>query len=147
MSRTIFIEDLTVGMERTRARTVSREDIEAFGRISGDLNPIHFCEDYAASTPVGGVIAHGILTAGLISAVIGEELPGHGSVDLGQSLKFRAPVRPGDTVLARCRVSESILDKRRLTIDCACLVGDSIVLEGEARVLAPSRAELVSAAA
>ncbi|MGD1871226.1 MAG: MaoC family dehydratase [Neomegalonema sp.] len=147
MSRTIFIEDLTVGMERTRARTVSREDIEAFGRISGDLNPIHFCEDYAASTPFGGVIAHGILTAGLISAVIGEELPGHGSVDLGQSLKFRAPVRPGDTVLARCRVSEIILDKRRLTIDCACLVGDSIVLEGEARVLAPSRAELVSAAA
>lgn len=146
MTRTIYIEDMSVGLERSRARLVTREDIEAFGRISGDLNPVHFCDDYASKTPFGGVIAHGMLTAGLVSAVIGEELPGHGAIYLGQSLKFRAPVRPGETVMARCRVADILLDKRQLTLDCACLVGDRIVLEGEARVLAPSRAALSKAA-
>lgn len=146
MSRTIYIEDMTVGLERSRARVVSREDIEAFGRISGDFNPVHFCEDYASSTPFGGVIAHGMLTAGLISAVIGEELPGHGAIYLGQSLKFRGPVRPGETVMARCRVADIILEKRQLMLECACLVDDRIVLEGEARVLAPSRLAISKAA-
>jgi 3-hydroxybutyryl-CoA dehydratase len=96
-------------------------------------------DDYAAETQFEGRIAHGMLTAGLSSAVIGEQLPGHGTVYLGQTLKFMAPVRPGDMVRAEVAVETIDHAKRRVTLATRCLVGDRIVLKGEAVVLAPSR--------
>ncbi len=135
---TLYIEEIEIGLERSREVVVTREMIDAFGGISGDMNPVHFSEEYAETTIFGGCIAHGILSAGFISAVIGEQLPGHGAIYLSQSLRFRAPVRPGDKVLARVRVAEINRDRKRLTLECACLVGDKVVLDGEALVLAPS---------
>lgn len=145
-TKTIFIEDMTVGMTRSREKLISLNDIEAFGAVSGDRNPVHFCQDYASRSVFGGVIAHGMLSAGVISAVIGEDLPGHGAIYLSQTLRFRAPVRPGDLVIAECHVAEIHPAKRRVSLGCQCRVGDTVVLEGEALVLAPSRAAAVAAA-
>ena len=136
---TICIEDLEIGMARSISKTFLDEHIAAFADLSMDHNPVHLDEDYAQDTIFGGRIAHGMLTAALISAVIGEQLPGHGTVYLGQSLKFRAPVRPGDRVEAVVSVRAIDHSRRRVTLDCRCLVGDTVVLEGEALVLAPSR--------
>ena len=135
---TIVIEDIEVGMTRHLRKTVTDRDIELFAEVSTDRNPVHLDDAYAQDTIFGGRIAHGMLTAGLISAVIGEQLPGHGTIYLGQSLKFLAPVRPGDTVLAEVTVREIDYARRRVTLDCACRVGDTVVLKGEALVLAPS---------
>lgn len=136
---TICIEDLEIGMTRHLNKVVTDEDIEKFAEVSTDRNPVHLDEDYAQDTIFGGRIAHGMLTAGLISAVIGEQLPGHGTVYLGQTLKFMAPVRPGDMVRAEVKVREIDHAKRRVGLDCRCDVGDTLVLKGEAVVLAPSR--------
>jgi 3-hydroxybutyryl-CoA dehydratase len=136
---TICIEDLEIGMTRDLQKTITDRDIELFAEVSTDRNPVHLDDDYARDTIFAGRIAHGMLTAGLISAVIGEQLPGHGSVYLGQSLKFMAPVRPGDTVRAQVTVTAIDHGRRRVTLDCACSVGDRVVLKGEALVLAPSR--------
>ncbi|WP_316015042.1 MaoC family dehydratase [Roseobacter sp. HKCCA0434] len=135
---TIVIEELEIGMSRSVGKTIGMEEIEAFAELSTDHNPVHLDEAYAQDTIFGGRIAHGMLTAGLISAVIGEQLPGHGTVYLGQSLKFRAPVRPGDHVEATVTVTAIDHSKRRVTLDCKARVGDTVVLEGEATVLAPS---------
>jgi 3-hydroxybutyryl-CoA dehydratase len=136
---TICIEDIEIGMRRYLRKQVTDRDIALFAEISTDRNPVHLDDDYARDTIFEGRIAHGMLTAGLISAVIGEQLPGHGSVYLGQSLKFMAPVRPGDTVLAEVTVTAIDHAKRRVTLECRCAVGDTTVLKGEALVLAPSR--------
>lgn len=136
---TICIEDLEVGMSRHLQKTVTDRDIELFAEVSTDHNPVHLDDDYARDTIFEGRIAHGMLTAGLISAVIGEQLPGHGTIYMGQSLKFLAPVRPGDIVRAEVSVREIDYGKRRVTLDCRCLVGNTTVLKGEALVLAPSR--------
>ncbi len=136
---TICIEDIEIGMSRYLLKTVGDRDIELFAEVSTDRNPVHLDDAYAQDTIFGGRIAHGMLTAGLISAVIGEQLPGHGTVYLGQTLRFMAPVRPGDTVEARVEVTGIDHAKRRVTLDCRCLVGDTVVLKGEAVVLAPSR--------
>lgn len=136
---TICIEDLETGMARYLRKTITDRDIALFAEVSTDHNPVHLDETYAQETIFEGRIAHGMLTAGLISAVIGEQLPGHGTIYMGQSLKFLAPVRPGDTVLAEVSVREIDYTKRRVTLDCRCSVGDITVLKGEALVLAPSR--------
>lgn len=136
---TICIEELEIGMSRSISSTITDREIGLFADISCDHNPVHLDEAYAQDTIFGGRIAHGMLTASLISAVIGEQLPGHGSVYLGQTLKFRAPVRPGDRVDATVEVRAIDHAKRRVTLDCRCAVGDTVVLEGEALVLAPSR--------
>ena len=136
---TICIEDLAVGMSRHLEKTVENYDIQAFAEVSTDHNPVHMDDAYAKDTIFGGRIAHGMLTASLISAVIGEQLPGHGTIYMGQNLKFLAPVRPGDTVLAEVTVSSIDYAKRRVTLDCACRVGNTTVLKGEAMVLAPSK--------
>ncbi len=136
---TICIEDLEIGMSRYLRKQVTDRDIELFAEVSTDRNPVHLDDDYAQDTIFEGRIAHGMLTAGLISAVIGEQLPGHGTVYLGQSLRFMAPVRPGDTVVAEVTVSAIDHSKRRVTLETRCLVGDTTVLKGEAVVLAPSR--------
>lgn len=136
---TICIEDISIGMQRSLSKTIGDAEIAMFAELSTDHNPVHLDDDYARDTIFEGRIAHGMLTAGLISAVIGEQLPGHGTVYLGQTLKFRAPVRPGDRVEATVIVRDIDHAKRRVTLDCACRVGDTVVLEGEALVLAPSR--------
>ena len=136
---TICIEDLEIGMSRCLQKAVTDRDIELFAEVSTDRNPVHLDEAYAQDTIFQGRIAHGMLTAGLISAVIGEQLPGHGAVYLGQSLKFMAPVRPGDTVEAVVKVTAIDHARRRVTLETYCMVGDTVVLKGEALVLAPSR--------
>ncbi|KMW60047.1 Acyl dehydratase [Candidatus Rhodobacter oscarellae] len=136
---TICIEDLEIGMSRYVQKQITDRDIQMFAEISTDFNPVHMDDGYARDTIFEGRIAHGMLTASLISAVIGEQLPGHGTVYLGQNLKFMAPVRPGDLVLAEVSVKEIDHSRRRVTLDCQCAVGDTVVLRGEALVLAPSR--------
>jgi 3-hydroxybutyryl-CoA dehydratase len=142
---TICIEDIEIGMVRHLCKVVTDRDIEIFAEVSTDHNPIHLDDSYANNTIFGGRIAHGMLTAGLISAVIGEQLPGHGTVYLGQTLKFLGPVRPGDRVTAQVEVVEIDPGRRRVKLDTCCLVNGKKVLAGEATVLAPSRnSELVS---
>jgi len=136
---TICIEDLEIGMTRSVTKTIADYDIRLFADISTDRNPVHLDEDYAQETIFGGRIAHGMLTASLISAVIGEQLPGHGTVYMAQDLKFLAPVFPGDTVVAEVTVATIDHGRRRVTLDCICRVGEKAVLKGEAKVLAPSK--------
>ncbi|MFA5582157.1 MAG: MaoC family dehydratase [Paracoccaceae bacterium] len=136
---TIYIDDIEIGMSRHLDKIITDRDIELFAEVSTDRNPVHLDDDYAKDTIFKGRIAHGMLTAGLISAVIGEQLPGHGTVYMGQTLKFLAPVRPGDAVRAEVEVSAVDHAKRRVTLECRCMVGDTVVLKGEALVLAPSK--------
>ncbi|EEW56663.1 MaoC domain protein [Ruegeria sp. TrichCH4B] len=136
---TICIEDIEMGMIRYLRKQVTDRDIELFAEVSTDRNPVHLDEDYAQDTMFHGRIAHGMLTAGLISAVIGEQLPGHGTIYMSQNLKFLAPVRPGDMVLAEVEVTDIQIDKRRVRLDCRCIVDGKKVLTGEAMVMAPSR--------
>ncbi len=136
---TICIEDIEMGMKRHLRKVVTDRDIEMFAEVSTDRNPVHLDDDYAQDTIFEGRIAHGMLTAGLISAVIGEQLPGHGTVYMGQTLKFLGPVRPGDTVYAEVEVIGIDHGKRRVQMNCECRVDGKKVLVGEATVLAPSR--------
>jgi len=136
---TICIEDIEMGMTRYIRKIITDKDIEKFAEISTDHNPVHLDDDYARDTIFEGRIAHGMLTAGLVSAVIGEQLPGHGTIYMSQNLKFLAPVRPGDLVHAEVRVVDMVIDKRRVKLDCRCEVNGKNVLVGEAMVLAPSR--------
>ena len=135
---TITIEEIEMGMTRSLRKVVTDEDIRMFAEVSTDHNPVHMDDDYARDTIFEGRIAHGMLTAGLISAVIGEQLPGHGTVYMGQTLKFLAPVRPGDMVEAEVEVTAIDYAKRRVTLETRCLVDGKKVLVGEATVLAPT---------
>ena len=136
---TICIEDIEMGMTRYIRKIITDRDIELFAEISTDHNPVHLDDEYARDTIFEGRIAHGMLTAGLISAVIGEQLPGHGTIYMSQNLKFLAPVRPGDLVYAEVKVVDMVIDKRRVKLNCRCEVNGENVLVGEAMVLAPSR--------
>ena len=129
---------IAIGDRCERVFHVSDETIEHFGAASEDRNPVHFDDGYAAETVFKGRIAHGILTASFISAVIGTELPGPGSIYLGQTLKFRAPVRPGDDVRVVVEVTDYDESRRGTVLDTRAFVGDTLVLEGEARVIAPA---------
>ncbi|WP_135504456.1 MaoC family dehydratase [Roseovarius aestuariivivens] len=135
---TITIEEMEMGMVRSLLKVVTDEDIEMFAQVSTDYNPVHMDDDYARDTIFEGRIAHGMLTAGLISAVIGEQLPGHGTVYMGQTLKFLAPVRPGDQVLTEVEVIGIDYAKRRVQLSTRCMVDGKKVLVGEATVLAPT---------
>ena len=134
----LFLEDLKIGQSAMFGRTVTEADIAAFAGVSGDTNPIHLHDGFARTTRFGQRIAHGMLSAGFISAVIGTRLPGPGSVYISQTMNFMAPVRAGDTVVARATVTA--IDKRRVTLATTCHVGDTVVIEGEAVVMVPSRA-------
>ena len=136
---TICIEDIEIGMIRSLRKQITDRDIALFAEVSTDHNPVHLDDGYAQDTIFEGRIAHGMMTTGLVSAVIGEQLPGHGTVYLGQTLKFLAPVRPGDVVKAEVEVTEIDHAKRRVTMDTRCLIDGKKVLAGEAVVLAPSR--------
>jgi 3-hydroxybutyryl-CoA dehydratase len=127
---------VAVGDRAERTFRVTDETVETFAQACGDRNPLHFDEVFASGTRFGGRIAHGMLTAGFISAVIGNDLPGAGSVYLGQDLRFRAPVRPGDEV--RCEVVVAEVDARgRATLETRAWVGETLVVDGTARVLVP----------
>jgi len=121
------------------ARTVTEADIVAYAALSGDYNPIHLDRDYAAKTPFKERIAHGILSAGYISAVFGMQLPGPGSVYISQTLNFKAPVKIDDVVLTTVRLIELVPEKRRAKFDTVCSVGGKPVLTGEAVLMIPSR--------
>ena len=132
-------EDLQVGMEASLARTVTEQDIAAFAEITGDRNPVHLDAEYAAKSMFKERIAHGMLSAGYISAVFGMQLPGPGAIYISQTLNFRAPVKIGDTVITKVKLVELISAKRRARFECACLVNDKPVLEGEAILMVPGR--------
>jgi 3-hydroxybutyryl-CoA dehydratase len=136
-----YFEDLQVGMEAAITHVITIQDIEAFSAITGDLNPIHLDEAWAAKTRFGGRIAHGMLTGGLVSAVIGTRLPGPGNIYIKQTLEFRAPVRPGDSITARVRVSRLEPTKNRVFLDTICSCGELEVLRGEAVIRVQSRDE------
>ena len=136
---TICVEDLEIGMSRMLERKITQNDILLFSQVSGDQNPVHLDEEYAQQTIFGRRIAHGMLTASLISAVIAEHLPGHGTVYLSQTLKFIRPVLPGQLITTSVLVTNIEYSNRRVTLDCKCEVSGKVVLAGEALVLAPSR--------
>jgi 3-hydroxybutyryl-CoA dehydratase len=133
------IEDLSVGMTALYARTVTEADVVLFAGISGDNNPVHMNELYAARTMFKGRIVHGMLSASFVSTAIASRLPGPGSIYLSQNLKFRAPVRAGDTVEARVTVTDIIREKNRVALKTVCMVGDKIVIDGDALVMVPGR--------
>ena len=133
-------EDLQVGMSATFAKTITEADIVLFAAASGDNNAVHINEEFALTTPFKGRIAHGMLTASVISAAIAGKLPGAGTIYLGQNLRFKAPVRPGDTVQATVTVQELFAEKRRVTLSTVCTVAGKVVIEGEALVMPTSRA-------
>lgn len=131
------IAELAVGDSESFTKSLSQDEIEAFARISGDDNPAHVDSAWAEASQFGGRVAHGVLTAGLISAVLGTRLPGPGTIYMSQTLKWLAPVRPGDELTATATVKEIIAEKNRVVLDTVVTVGDTTVLTGEALVMPP----------
>ncbi len=127
---------IEVGARATRTKTFTDADVRAFAQTSGDTNPVHLDDDYAAGTRFGRRIVHGMLTASLISATIGNDLPGEGTIYMSQSLQFKAPVYVGDTVTATVEVTA--VRRRVITLTTRCTLEDgTLVIEGEAVVMAP----------
>jgi len=139
MLRALYFEDLHLGMRETLMKTVMETDVVGFARLSGDENPIHLCDVYAAQTRFGQRIAHGLYTASLISAVLGTRLPGPGAVYRSQTLNFHAPVKIGDVVTVTVEVVELVASGRRVKLACEALIDGQVVLDGEAVVSVPSR--------
>lgn len=135
----MFIEELSVGQTAESVNTVTQAEIQAFAAVSGDHNPVHLDPAFAATTPFKGVIAHGMLSAAYISAIVGTDMPGKGTIYMGQNLKFLAPVRPGDQVRTVVTVKEIIAEKRRVICHTACYVGDTMVIDGEATLMVPTQ--------
>ena len=133
------LEEMSVGQSAERSRVVGEADITAFAEVSGDHNPVHMDETFAATTRFQGRIAHGMLSATYISAVLGEQLPGHGAIYVSQSLGFRRPVRIGDEVTVRVTVTAIDEAKGRVSLDTVCLVGGKAVIEGEALMMVSRR--------
>src|SRR3954463_6373220 len=138
--RMLYFEDLSVGMAEVLRKTIDSSDVVGFAEVTGDRNPIHLSEHFAAKTPFGTRIAHGLYTASLISAVLGTRLPGPGAIYISQTLNFRAPVKIGDTVEVIVEVVELIPDRHRARLACTCRVGEEVVLDGEALIKVPSAA-------
>jgi 3-hydroxybutyryl-CoA dehydratase len=135
----LCLEDLSVGQSARRTRVVTEADILAFAAVTGDDNPVHVDEAFAAATAFKGRIAHGMLSAGYISAVLGVDLPGPGAIYLSQSLRFRRPVRIGDEVEAKVTVASVDADKARVTLATVCSVAGKPVVDGEAVVMVSRR--------
>jgi len=138
MTRGYGIGDLAVGMSAEYSRKVSDQDIERFAALSGDDNPVHLDDEYANASMFKGRIAHGMLSASFISTIFGTRLPGPGAIYLSQTLKFKAPVRPGDVVDATVEITAIDRDRRRVSFACVCRVDGGTVLEGEALLLVPA---------
>ena len=141
-----YLEDLSVGMTDVYSKTVSEADIVMFAGISGDTNPVHLCQLFAEGTVFKERIAHGMLSASFISTVLGTRLPGPGCIYLSQNLRFRAPVKAGDTVVARVTVKAIDQEKKRVTLETLCSVGDTVVIEGEAIAMVSRRVAASQAA-
>src|SRR5580765_6947659 len=137
----LYFEDLSLGMTEALSKVIDASDVVGFAEVTGDRNPIHLSEHFAAKTPFGKRIAHGLYTASLISAVLGTRLPGPGAIYISQTLNFRAPVKIGDTVLVTVTVAELMPEKSRARLACVCAVGGEVVLDGEALVKVPSAAK------
>ena len=135
-----FFEDVEIGMSAAVSKTITEADIVLFAGISLDTNPLHLDERFAAGTRFGGRIAHGMLGASLISAVFGTRLPGPGAIYVSQSLRFKAPVRAGDTLVAEVTVNGLNPERRRVEFTTRVSSGEVVVIEGEAVLLLPSRA-------
>ena len=135
----MFIEELTLGQSAETTKTITQKDIEMFAEVSGDHNPVHLDADFAAATAFKGIIAHGMLSASFISAILGTTMPGKGTIYMGQNLKFLAPVRPGDVVRTVCTVKEIVLEKKRVLCSTNCYVGETQVIEGEATLMVPTQ--------
>ena len=135
----LFLEDLSVGQSADYSRVVMAADIDAFAAVTGDDNPVHLDEAYATATQFGGRIAHGMLSAGYISAVLGGRLPGHGAIYLSQTLRFRRPVKIGDEVTATATITEIDAARARVTLKTVCSLAGSVVVDGEAVVLVPRK--------
>jgi 3-hydroxybutyryl-CoA dehydratase len=138
---TLYFEDMIVGMEASHKKRITECDVQTFADISGDNNPVHLCDEYGSGSVFKERIAHGILTASLVSTVFGTKLPGPGCIYISQSLNFRAPVMIGDEVIAVARITSLIPEKRRVIFACNCQVNGKTVLDGEAVILVPSRPE------
>lgn len=136
---TCYFEDLSIGQSAEYAKTITEADVLLFVAVSGDDNPVHINAEYAETTMFKGRIAHGMLSAGFISTVLGTRLPGPGTIYLGQNLKFKAPVRIGDTVTAKVTVTALDPAKKRVTLSTVCTVKGNVVIDGEAVVIAPSK--------
>ena len=134
-----YLDEIQPGMTAEVAKTSTEADIILYAAVSMDTNPVHMDAEAAARSQFGQRIAHGMLSAGLISAVRGTRLPGPGTIYLGQTLRFRAPVKIGDTVTARAEVTAVDVAKKRATIRTECFVAGKVVIEGEAVVMPPSR--------
>ena len=135
------VEDLQPDMSATFSKTITEADIVMFAGVSGDTNAVHLNEEFAATTRFGGRIAHGFLTASVISAAVANRLPGPGTVYLGQQLRFKAPVKPGDTVHATVTVVSVDLAKARAVLSTVCRGKDTGVIDGEATVMSTSSAQ------
>lgn len=133
------VEDLEIGQRAVFSKTITEADIVLFAGVSGDNNAVHTNEEYAATTRFGGRIAHGFLTASVISAAVANRLPGPGTVYISQQLAFKAPVKPGDTVHAEVTITGIDVDRARVTLATVCRVGDQVVIDGEANVMTTSR--------
>ncbi len=132
------IDEIKVGDKDFTEKTITETDVYLYAGITGDFNPAHINQVYAEGTMFKGRIAHGMLTAGLISQILGMKLPGPGTIYLSQELKFQRPVRMGDTIHAEVEVEEVIKDKNRVILKTTCKnQNDEIVLDGKAVVLAP----------
>jgi len=136
----LYFDELSVGQAAETTHVVGAADIEAFAAVSGDHNPVHMDEAFAKATPFGGRIAHGMLAAAYISAVLGNQLPGPGAIYLSQSLRFRRPVKIGDQVTARVTVKTLDVAKGHATFETVCLVSGKTVVDGEALIMVPRRA-------
>ena len=139
--KTYAFEELAVGQSASRSRTISEADIIAFANVCHDHNPVHLDAAYAATTIFKERVAHGMLSAGIMSGLFGEDLPGPGAIYVAQSLKFRAPVKIGDTLVARAEVLSKHEGKNLVVFKTECWVGDKIVVEGEATLLVASKAK------
>jgi 3-hydroxybutyryl-CoA dehydratase len=135
-----YLDEIQPGMTAETGKTITEADILMFAAVSTDTNPVHINAEVAAKSAFGERIAHGMLSAGLISAVLGTKLPGPGTIYLGQTLRFRAPVKIGDTVTARVEVTAVDMAKKRATLKTECFVAGKVVIEGEAVVMPPTRA-------
>ncbi len=132
-----FLEDLKVGMTALYAKTITEADIILYAGVSGDTNPVHLNAEFAEKTIFKERIAHGMLSAGLLSTVFGTKLPGPGAIYMSQNLNFKAPVCIGDTVVAKVTLKE--INGKKVTFDCVCTIGETVVLDGEATLMVSRR--------
>ena len=142
-----YLEDIVPGMTAMFGKTITEADILMFAGVSGDTNPVHLNHEFASATPFKGRIAHGMLTASLISAVLGTKLPGPGCIYVSQSMKFLAPVRAGETVRATVTVTAVDRERKRVVLETICKVEGNDVLVGEAVLMVPRRPKIEATAA